>query len=62
MGRTLQIQRIRLALSQGQPLGLGRFSDQICAAVGIRRAQKWPGRPGQSNQPSDTETQADFGF
>lgn len=26
---------IRLALLQGQPLGQGRFGDQICAAVGV---------------------------
>jgi putative transposase len=54
---------IRLALSQGQPLGGGRFTDKICAAAGIRRTQKRPGRPaGKSNQPGDTETQTDFGF
>ncbi|OYY93350.1 MAG: transposase [Hydrogenophilales bacterium 28-61-23] len=54
---------IRLALSQGQPLGHGRFGDRICAAAGVRRPQKRPGRPvGNSNQPGDTETQTGFGF
>lgn len=54
---------IRLALSQGQPFGGNRFSEKICAASGIRRTQKRPGRPlGKSNQPSETETQVDFGF
>ena len=54
---------IRLALSQGQPLGHGRFSDKICAAAGVRRTQKRPGRPaGKQGQPGDTETQGDFGF
>src|SRR5574340_26396 len=36
---------IRLALSQGQPLGGGRFTDKICAAAGIRHMQKRPGKP-----------------
>lgn len=54
---------IRLALSQGQPLGHGRFSDRIYAAAGVRRTQKRPGRPeGRSNQSDDTETQTGFGF
>jgi len=54
---------IRLALSQGQPLGKDRFSDKICAATGIRRTQKVRGRPvGKTEQPGDTETQNDFGF
>jgi putative transposase len=54
---------IRLALTQGQPLGLGRFGDQICAATGIRRSQKRPGRPaGKVDQPINTGSQTDFGF
>jgi putative transposase len=54
---------IRLALSQGQPLRQGRFNDRICAAAGVRRAQKRPGRPaGQSQQSGDTKDQTDFGF
>jgi putative transposase len=54
---------IRLALSQGQPLGGDRFSDKICAAAGIRRTQRRPGRPaGKPDQPSNAETQTDFGF
>lgn len=54
---------IRLALSQGQPLGQGRFSDRICAAASVRRSQKRPGRPaGKPDQPGDSDTQAGFGF
>jgi len=54
---------IRLALSQSQPLGHGRFGDQICAAAGIRRTQKRPGRPaGRAEQSTGTESQPDFGF
>ena len=54
---------IRLALSQGQPLGQGRFSDRICAEAGVRRSQKRPGRPaGKPDQPGDSDTQAGFGF
>ena len=54
---------IRLALSQGQPLGHGRFGDRICAAAGVRRTQKRPGRPaGKPNQPGDLDTQTGFGF
>jgi putative transposase len=54
---------IRLALSQGQPLGSDWFSDKICAATGIRHMQKGRGRPaGKSDLPGDTETQNEFGF
>ena len=54
---------IRLALSQGQPLGSDRFSEAMCAATGIRRSQKRPGRPAAlPDQTSGTETQTDFGF
>jgi putative transposase len=54
---------IRLALSQGQPLGHGRFGDQICAATGIRRTQKRPGRPsGKLDQLVSMDLQSDFGF
>lgn len=54
---------IRLALTQGQPLGHGRFGDRICAAAGVRRSQKRLGRPvGQSQQPGDAKDQTDFGF
>jgi putative transposase len=54
---------IRLALSQGQPLGHGRFGERICAAAGVRRSHKRPGRPaGKANQPGDTDTQTGFGF
>lgn len=48
---------IRLALSQGQPLGQRRFSDQICAARGVRRTRKKPGRPsGKEDQSITTES------
>lgn len=53
---------IRLALSQGQPLGQGCFADQICAAVGVRRTQKKPGRPAGAAEPINCESQIDFGF
>ena len=54
---------IRLALSQGQPLGHGRFGDRICAAAGVRRTQRRPGRPADKpDQPGDTDTQSGFGF
>ena len=54
---------IRLALLQGQPLGQGRFGDRICAAAGVRRTQKGPGRPaGKPDQPGDSDTQTGFGF
>lgn len=49
---------IRLALSQGQPLGHGRFGDSICAAVG---AQRRPGRPaGQPQQGGNAKEQTDL--
>lgn len=54
---------IRLALSQGQPLGSERFSAIMCAAVGVRRAQRKPGRPIVKRDQSDqVEDQTDFGF
>jgi len=54
---------IRLALAQGQPLGSERFSEVMCAAVGVRRAQKRPGRPVVKGDPSvRIEDQSDFGF
>jgi putative transposase len=54
---------IRLALSQGQPLGSDRFSETMCAATGIRRSRRRPGRPpAVQDQTSDAETQSDFGF
>ncbi len=54
---------IRLAVAQGQPLGSERFSEAMCAAVGIRRAQKRPGRPTVKLDSSvRVEDQSDFGF
>jgi len=54
---------IRLALSQGQPLGNSQFSDVICAAAGIRRTQARPGRPArEKGQEGLDGTQTDFGF
>jgi len=54
---------IRLALAQGQPLGSERFSEIMCAAVGVRRAQRRPGRPMTKRDLSArVEDQSDFGF
>ena len=54
---------IRCALVQGQPLGSERFSESVCAAVGVRRAQRRPGRPMvKLNQGNQVEDQTDFGF
>ncbi|TCS72639.1 putative transposase [Sulfuritortus calidifontis] len=54
---------IRLALSQGRPLGSDRFSDKVCAAVGIRRMQSKPGRPtGKPVRSDESKDQVDFGF
>ncbi len=54
---------IRVALSQGQPLGSERFSEMMCAAVGVRRAQRRPGRPVATRDSSvRIEDQSDFGF
>jgi putative transposase len=54
---------IRLALAQGQPLGSERFSEMMCAAAGLRRAQRRPGRPmAKREQNTQVEDQVDFGF
>ena len=54
---------IRLALAQGQPLGSERFSEIMCAAAGVRRAKKGPGRPKVvQEQSARVEDQSDFGF
>ncbi len=54
---------IRLALSQGQPLGSERFSELMCAAAGVRRAQRNPGRPMvKHEQGAQVDDQSDFGF
>ena len=54
---------IRLALAQGQPLGSERFSEIMCAAVGVRRAQRKPGRPMvKRDERVRVEDQRDFGF
>jgi putative transposase len=54
---------IRLALAQGQPLGSERFSEIMCAAVGVRQAQRRPGRPmAKREQNTQVEDQSDFGF
>ena len=53
---------IRRALAQGQPLGSERFSEMMCAAVGVRRAQRRPGRPiAEHGQSEQIEDQYDFG-
>jgi hypothetical protein len=52
---------IRLALAQGQPLGSERFSEIMCAAIGIRPTQRKPGRPMVKHEQSDrVEDQSDF--
>lgn len=54
---------IRLALSQGQPLGSERFNEAMCAAVGMRRARKKPGRPMKKcDLGVSVEGQNEFGF
>lgn len=54
---------IRRALAQGQPLGSERFSEVMCASVGVRRAQRGLGRPLEKRgQNIRTEDQVDFGF
>ena len=54
---------IRLALAQGQPLGSERFSEIMCAAAGVRRAQRRPGRPMvKQGQNVQIEDQGEFGF
>lgn len=54
---------IRLALVQGQPLGSGRFSEIMCAAAGLRCAQRKPGRPMvKHEQSAQIDDQSDFGF
>lgn len=55
---------IRLALSQGQPLGNERFSARLCQAAGVRRTQARRGRP--ASEPGDSGgldgEQTGFGF
>lgn len=54
---------IRHTLAQGQPLGSEHFSEIMCAAVGVRRAQRRPGRPmAKREQNTQVEDQSDFGF
>jgi|GEM_PF-4925168 hypothetical protein len=54
---------LRLALSQGQPLGDTRFSEAICAAAGVRRTQARRGRPAREREAEGADgTQTDFGF
>lgn len=55
---------IRLALSQGQPLGNDRFSERLCAAAGVKRTLARRGRPvkpAPGAQGFDGE-QTGFGF
>ncbi len=55
---------IRLALAQGQPLGNEKFSERLCQAAGVRRAQARRGRParGQGDSGSIEDKQTGFGF
>jgi hypothetical protein len=55
--------RINLAGMPQHIVQRGINREQICAATGIGRAQKRPGRPaGKTDQLIDTELQTDFGF
>jgi putative transposase len=54
---------IRLALAQGQPLGSERYGEIMCAAVGVRRTRRKPGRPAtETSLLATDESQEDFGF
>ena len=54
---------IRLAVAQGQPLGSERFAERMCAAVGVRRAQRRPGRPkARTDRRGRIEDQSELGF
>jgi putative transposase len=54
---------IRLAISQGQPLGSNRFATAVCAAAGVRRTQARRGRPeGGTSVKQRREDQTEFGF
>lgn len=55
---------IRLALSQGQPLGNDRFSERLCQAAGVRRTQARRGRPasGRGDSGGIEGEQTGFGF
>jgi putative transposase len=54
---------IRLALTQSQPLGDDRFTERICAKVGVRRAKPKRGRPpGYKPSEGAMEEQTGFGF
>ena len=54
---------IRLALAQSQPLGEDRFTDCLCAKLGMRRALPRRGRPpGAARSTHDVGEQTAFGF
>jgi len=58
------ISNIRLAISQGQPLGNERFKELICAATGMRRVQGRRGRPAklEESKGEGRDEQTGFGF
>ncbi|MCF8198707.1 MAG: hypothetical protein K9J42_08070 [Sulfuritalea sp.] len=57
------ISDIRLALAQSQPLGDDRFTERICAKVGVRRTHATRGRPaGKADAADGMEEQTGFGF
>ena len=53
---------VRLALSQGQPLGSEKFKEAMCAATGVRQTQARRGRPSSQAEVLAVENQTDFGF
>ncbi len=53
---------IRLAQAQGQPLGNERFGETMCAAAGVRRANRKSDRPKMPDRQVSVEDQGDFGF
>jgi putative transposase len=56
------ISDIRLALSQGQPLGSEKFRDAVSAATGIRRTRARRGRPEKAFENGQASGQTDFDF
>ena len=57
------IKDIRLALTQSQPLGSKNFSEEICAALGIRHTKQRRGRPSNILEKiTVTENQTGFRF
>lgn len=54
---------IRVAISQGQPLGNNRFTKAVCTAAGVRRTPARRGRPeGSASATQAPDDHAEFGF